>query len=179
MVLAQNALCIFFKEKSDFLVFGPFLGPSPQVNHSCSMGTLSLFRRDKNKQNHMKNQRFSWGMQKVTTPTWWCVKRFFGFWTGVHKLSALAWWGPYGFLEEIKANRITWKTSVFHGVCKKLQAQLDGVRTIFWFLDRFWFGAHKSSALAWWRPYGFLKEIKTNRITRKTSVFHGLQKVTA
>jgi hypothetical protein len=79
----------------------------------------------------MKNQRFSWGMQKVTTPTWWCVKRFFGFWTGVHKLSALAWWGPYGFLEEIKANRITWKTSVFHGVCKKLQAQLDGVRSDF------------------------------------------------
>ena len=59
------------------------------------------------------------------------------FWSGEHKLSALARWGPYGFLEEIKTNRITWKTSVFNGVCKKLQARLDGVREIFRFSGPF------------------------------------------
>jgi hypothetical protein len=59
------------------------------------------------------------------------------FWSDAHKSTTLARWGPYGFLEEIKANRITWKTSVLNGVCKKLQAQLDGAREIFRFSGPF------------------------------------------
>jgi hypothetical protein len=54
---------------NNFSVFGPFLVQCAQVKRSRSMGTLWFFRRDKNKQNHMKNQHFSWCMQKVTTPT--------------------------------------------------------------------------------------------------------------
>ncbi len=62
--------------RNNFSVFGPFLVRCSQVKRSRSMGTLWLFKRDKNKQNHIKNQHFSWGMQKVTGPTWWCAEIF-------------------------------------------------------------------------------------------------------
>jgi hypothetical protein len=82
------------------------------------------------------------GYAKSYRPDLMVCERFFGFrahfWSDAHKSSALARWGPYGFLEEIKTNRITGKSDVFHGLWKKLQAQLGGVRALFWFSDRFW-----------------------------------------